>query len=53
MIPIESAREAFYAGKRTSLSPFVVNDCVCVPGGDAVGIRGAVISIERIEPECH
>jgi hypothetical protein len=43
--------EAFFAGRRSSALPFVLNDTVEVLSGLLAGRGGAVISIVSVEPE--
>ncbi|MFM1873466.1 MAG: hypothetical protein RL398_2888 [Planctomycetota bacterium] len=43
--------EAFFAGRRSSALPFVLNDTVEVVSGHLAGRGGAVISIVSVEPE--
>lgn len=49
-IGLEAAREAFYACARSEALPFVLNDGVDVVAGDHAGARGAVVSVEGVEP---
>ena len=49
-IPIE-LQNAFYAGKRSDLVKFIINDAVVITSGENEGCRGAIISIEEVEPE--
>jgi hypothetical protein len=50
MISVE-VQDAFYAGKRGDLVKFVINDSVQVTSGEHEGCKGAIISIEEVEPE--
>jgi hypothetical protein len=50
MIPV-GLQDDFYAGKRSELIKFVINDCVEVTSGEHQGVRGAIISIEAVDPE--
>lgn len=47
----KSIEDDFFAGRRSDLVPFVINDAVEVVYGLHTGRRGAVISIDAVEPE--
>lgn len=50
MIPTE-LQDAFYAGKRSALVKYVINDSIEITSGEYQGCRGAIISIEEVAPE--
>ncbi len=47
----QELQDSFYAGIRTELVPFVINDPVGITTGPYAGQCAAVISLETINPE--
>jgi hypothetical protein len=47
----DEIQDAFYAGNRSEIVKFVINDAVEVVTGDHAGKLCAVISIQQLEPE--
>ena len=50
MEPLDHAKAAFYAGKRTAALPFVLNDSVVVLSGHFGRVPGSVASLVSLEP---
>ena len=51
MIIPNEVNDAFFSGKRSKKINYIINDTVLVTAGSNKGKEGAIISIDKLEPE--